>query len=260
MNEGCVTCMDQLLQSDERVDRIISQDLDIIQSPSVFSFSLDAILLADFAQVPKHHKGKVVDLCAGNGVIGLILSQKTKSPIIGIELQKRLANMAERSIQMNHLEPQVSIINGAIGDATSWIKHDSVDVVTCNPPYFAATEKSTRNPNQHLAIARHELHTNLDEVMKVTSGLLKMNGKAYFVHRPDRLLEILETMKAHRLAPKKLRFVYPKIGKEANTILIEGIKDGKDTGFRVLPPLIVYDEENNYLPEVSAMLFGKEND
>lgn len=252
--------MDQLLQSDERVDRIISQDLDIIQSPSVFSFSLDAILLADFAQVPKHHKGKVVDLCAGNGVIGLILSQKTKSPIIGIELQKRLANMAERSIQMNHLEPQVSIINGAIGDATSWIKHDSVDVVTCNPPYFAATEKSTRNPNQHLAIARHELHTNLDEVMKVTSGLLKMNGKAYFVHRPDRLLEILETMKAHRLAPKKLRFVYPKIGKEANTILIEGIKDGKDTGFRVLPPLIVYDEENNYLPEVSAMLFGKEND
>ena len=252
--------MNHLLQSDERVDRIISQDLDIIQSPSVFSFSLDAILLADFAQVPKHQKGKVVDLCAGNGVIGLILSQKTKSPIIGIELQERLANMAVRSIQMNHLEPQVSIINGAIGDATSWIKHDSVDVVTCNPPYFAATEKSTRNPNQHLAIARHELHTNLDEVMKVTSGLLKMNGKAYFVHRPDRLLEILETMKAHRLAPKKLRFVYPKIGKEANTILIEGIKDGKDTGFRVLPPLIVYDEENNYLPEVSAMLFGKEND
>lgn len=252
--------MDHLLQSDERIDRIISQNLDIIQSPSVFSFSLDAVLLADFAQVPKHHKGKVVDLCAGNGVIGLILSQKTKSPIIGIELQKRLANMAERSIQMNHLEPQVSIINGAIGDAADWIKKDSVDVVTCNPPYFAATEKSTRNPNQHLAIARHELHTNLDEVMKVTSGLLKMNGKAYFVHRPDRLLEILETMKANRLAPKKLRFVYPKIGKEANTILIEGIKDGKDTGFRVLPPLIVYDEENNYLPEVSAMLFGKEND
>ena len=252
--------MDHLLQSDERVDRIISQNLDIIQSPSVFSFSLDAILLADFAQIPKHHKGKIVDLCAGNGVIGLILSQKTKSPIIGIELQERLANMAERSIQMNHLEPQVSVINGAIGDATDWIKHDSVDVVTCNPPYFAATEKSTRNPNQHLAIARHELHTNLDEVMKVTSGLLKMNGKAYFVHRPDRLLEILETMKAHRLAPKKLRFVYPKIGKEANTILIEGIKDGKDTGFRVLPPLIVYDEENNYLPEVSAMLFGKEYD
>lgn len=252
--------MDHLLQSDERVDRIISQNLDIIQSPSVFSFSLDAILLADFAQVPKHHKGKIVDLCAGNGVIGLILSQKTKSPIIGIELQERLANMAERSIQMNHLEPQVSVINGAIGDATDWIKHDSVDVVTCNPPYFAATEKSTRNPNRHLAIARHELHTNLDEVMKVTSGLLKMNGKAYFVHRPDRLLEILETMKAHRLAPKKLRFVYPKIGKEANTILIEGIKDGKDTGFRVLPPLIVYDEENNYLPEVSAMLFGKEHD
>jgi len=252
--------MDQLLQNDERLDRLISHDLSIIQSPSVFSFSLDAILLADFAQVPKHHKGKVVDLCAGNGVIGLILSQKTKSPVIGIELQERLANMAERSIRMNNVQDQVSIIKGAIGDVSNWIPKDTVDVVTCNPPYFAATEKSTRNPNQHLAIARHELHTNLEEVMEVTSGLLKMNGKAYFVHRPDRLLEILETMKAHRLAPKKLRFVYPKIGKEANTILIEGIKDGKDTGFRVLPPLIVYNEENEYLPEVSAMLFGKESD
>lgn len=252
--------MNQLIQQDERIDRLISYNLDIIQSPSVFSFSLDAVLLGDFAQVPKHEKAKVVDLCAGNGVIGLILSQKTKSPIIGVELQQRLASMAERSIQMNDLQDQVSIIHGAIGDIGKWIPKDSVDVVTCNPPYFVATEKSTRNPNQHLAIARHELHTSLDEVMAVTSGLLKMNGKAYFVHRPDRLLEILETMKAHRIAPKKLRFVYPKIGKEANTILIEGIKDGKNNGFRVLPPLIVYDEDNNYLPEVSAMLFGKEND
>lgn len=252
--------MNQMIQEDERIDRLIRYDLDIIQSPSVFSFSLDAVLLGDFAQVPKHGKGKVVDLCAGNGVIGLMLSQKTESPVIGVELQERLANMAERSIRMNDLQEQVSVIHGAIGDVSNWIKKDSVDVVTCNPPYFAATEKSTRNPNQHLAIARHELHTSLDEVMAVTSGLLKMNGKAYFVHRPDRLLEILETMKAHRLAPKKLRFVYPKIGKEANTILIEAIKDGKNTGFRVLPPLIVYDEENNYLPEVSAMLYGKEND
>lgn len=251
--------MDQWLQEDERIDYLLSHQLKIIQSPTVFSFSLDAVLLGDFAQVPRHDRATIVDLCAGNGVVGLLLSQKTKSPIIGIELQKRLAGMAERSIQLNGLENQLTMIHGNLNQATNWIKKDSVDVVTCNPPYFINKGTSVKNPNSHLAIARHELHTNLDEVMKETSGLLKMNGKAYFVHRPDRLLEILTTMKKHRLAPKKMRLVYPKVGKEANTLLIEGIKDGKDTGFRVLPPLFVYGEDNRYLPEVSEMLYGKNN-
>ena len=230
--------MNQWLKGDERMDQLLSHNLSIIQSPSVFSFSLDAVLLADFAQPAKHDRAKVVDLCAG------------------IEIQERLVDMANRTIQVNGLEKQVSIVHGDLSDASKWIKKDTVDTLTCNPPYFAVGEKSIKNPNSHLAIARHELHTNLDEVMKVSSGLLKMNGKAYFVHRPDRLIEILETMKKYRIAPKKMRLVYPKVGKEANTLLIEGIKDGKDTGFRVLPPLFVYNEDNDYLPEVSAMLHG----
>lgn len=248
--------MEEWLQEDERIDQLLSHHLEIIQSPSVFSFSLDAVLLACFAQVPKHDRAKIVDLCAGNGVIGLLLSQKTKSAIIGIELQKRLVSMAQRSIQMNQLEQRLSVIEGTIREAGKWIKKDSVDVLTCNPPYFALGETSLKNPNPYLAIARHELHTSLNEVMQIAGGLLKMNGKAYFVHRPDRMLEILSAMQKHRLAPKKIRFVYPKEGKEANILLIEGIKDGKDTGFRVLPPLVVYSQENEYLPEVRKMLFG----
>ncbi|MEG0679034.1 MAG: tRNA1(Val) (adenine(37)-N6)-methyltransferase [Carnobacterium sp.] len=251
--------MEEWIQGDERIDQLIRHELKIIQSPSVFSFSLDAVLLGDFAQVPKHNKAKIVDLCAGNGVVGLLLSQKTKSSIMCIELQPRLADMAERSIKMNHLENQLSVVEGNIKEALKIIKKDSVDIITCNPPYFANEGLSIKNPNSHLAIARHELHMNLDELMEVTSGLLKMNGKAYFVHRPDRLLEILDAMKRHRLAPKKIRFVYPKDNKEANTLLIEGIKDGKDNGFRILPPLIVYNQDNQYLFEVKEMLYGKNN-
>lgn len=254
-----MSSLEQWIQGDERIDQLVRHNLKIIQSPSVFSFSLDAVLLGDFAQVPKHERATIVDLCAGNGVVGLLLSQKTKSPIVGLELQTRLSDMANRSIQLNGLEKQVSVIQGNIKDAATWLKKDSVDVVTCNPPYFINKGTSIKNPNSHLAIARHELHTNLDEVMQVTSGLLKMNGKAYFVHRPDRLIEILATMKKYRLAPKKMRLVYPKTGREANTLLIEGIKDGKDTGFRVLPPLFVYSEDNHYLPEVEEMLHGKKD-
>lgn len=246
------------LKADERLDKLMSVDLDIIQSPSVFSFSIDALFLADFAQVPSRANAKIVDLCSGNGVIPLLLSQRTASPIVGIEIQERLVDMARRSVALNALDEQITIIHGDLKQATDWIPHDSVDVLTVNPPYFLVDETSRKNPNEHLAIARHELFTHLDEVLKVSADLLKMRGRFFMVHRPDRFLEILAAMKANRLMPKKVQFVYPKTTKEANMLLIEGIKDGKETGFKVLPPIIVHDEEGNYRPAIREMFYGKE--
>lgn len=245
------------LKSDERIDRLMQCGLDIIQSPSVFSFSLDALLLGDFAKIPKHNRLSIVDLCSGNGVVPLLLSSKTQSSIVGVELQEKLVDMAERSISHNQLENQIRMIQGNLSDSTKWIKKESVDILTCNPPYFPVSEQSIKNPNEHLAIARHELFTNLEEVIRMISGLLKMNGKVYLVHRPDRFLEIMDTMQRYRLAPKKIRFVYPKKNKEANILLIEAIKDGKTSGFRVLPPLIVYTEDNTYSPELRKIIYGE---
>ncbi len=250
--------MDIELKHDERIDQLMQYKLEIIQSPSVFSFSLDAVLLGDFAKVPKHERAKVVDLCSGNGAVALMLSQKTRSNITAMEIQDRLVDMAERSIQLNDLENQVEMIHGDVNEATQYIKKDSVDVLTCNPPYFTVSEASHKNPNQHLAIARHELHLTLKELMTVSAGLLKTKGKAYFVHRPDRFLEIMDEMRAVDLAPKRIRFVYPKAGKEANMLLIEGIKRGKQNGLKILPPLYVYNEHGEYFPEVKRMVHGDE--
>ncbi len=91
-----------------------------------------------------------------------------------------------------------------------------------------------------------------------TGKLLKQGGKAAFVHRPGRLLDIVTAMRANRIEPKRIRFVYPKQGKEANTLLIEGIKDGKPD-LKILPPLYVYDENGEYTKEVHEMLYGKES-
>lgn len=252
--------MKDLLKNDERIDQLMQYDLKIIQSPTVFSFSLDAVLLGDFAQVPKHDHAKIVDLCSGNGAIALMLSQKTNSLVTGVEIQERLVDMANRSILMNELKDKVNMLHIDVKEIKSRIKHDSVDVVTCNPPYFKVTGESVKNPNEHLAIARHEIYLNLQEMMKATSILLKTKGKAYFVHRPERFLEILDTMRAVNLIPKRVRFVYPKEHKEANMILIEGIKNGKETGFTVLPPLFVFDQKDEYLPEVRRMIYGKERE
>ncbi|KGR89173.1 hypothetical protein CD30_17550 [Ureibacillus massiliensis 4400831 = CIP 108448 = CCUG 49529] len=246
--------MDQWLKDDERLDYLLAEDLRIIQSPSVFSFSLDAVLLSRFVSIP-YQKGQIVDLCSGNGVIPLFLSARTKAKIIGVELQERLYDMAVRSVQYNNLEEQIRLINGDVKEIPSLLGVEKYDAVTCNPPYFSINELSEKNVSEHFAIARHEIHLTLNEAIEASSRLLKQGGKAAFVHRPNRLLDIVTAMRENRLEPKRIQFVYPKRGKEANTLLIEAIKDGKPD-LKVLPPLYVYDDNNQYTAEVSEMLYG----
>lgn len=246
-----------LLKEDERIDQLYSQDVKIIQNPNCFAFSLDAVLLADFVRPNHRHKLKIVDLCAGNGAIGLFLHNKLGGNFTEVELQPQIADMAKRTIQLNNLTDRYAVLNIDIADVNDYLPKDSADVVVCNPPYFPVTAKSQKNPNRALALARHEIATNLRGVLTQMSGLLKMNGHGYLVHRPDRLTEILAECQRQRLAPKRIRFIHPKAGRDANILLLEVIKDGKPGGMKVVPPLIVSDEDGNYLPAVQELLYGK---
>lgn len=234
----------------ERVDRL-ANGLKIIQSDDVFSFSVDAVLLANFAHLTKY--SHVVDLCSGNGAVGLMVSHKTQGPIELVEIQSRLAEMAERSVRLNQLEDRVEVINADLKEALSYIKADSVDAVLCNPPYFAVHDHSRVNPNDYLALARHELTTNLDEVLAMTSRLLKTKGHLFMVHRPDRLLDIIRSMEKYQVTPKRMQLIYPKKHKEANILLIEGIKQGKAEGFKVLEPFVVHNEDGSYTDEMQVL-------
>ena len=244
-----------MLVGDERLDYLLAENLRIIQSPSVFSFSIDAVLLARFAYLPIQ-KGNIIDLCTGNGIIPLLLSTRTKGNITGVEIQERLYNMAVRSVEFNQLTNQIHMINGDLKDMPDQLGKGKFDIVTCNPPYFDTPPKGIINENEHLAIARHEILCTLEDAVKTSSLLLKQGGKAAFVHRPGRLVDILTLMQKYRLEPKRLQFVYPKLGKEANTILVEGIKDG-NRDLKILPPLIIYKENNQYTKEIEEALFGK---
>lgn len=243
------------LKEDERLDYLLAENLRIIQSPSVFAFSLDAVLLAKFVYVPIQ-KGNILDLCSGNGVIPLFLSTRSKGDITGVEIQERLYDMAVRSVEYNGLSKRITMVHGDIKDMPRTLGYGKFDVVTCNPPYFSTPPKGEVNVNEHLAIARHEILCTLEDAIKATSDLLKQGGKAAFVHRPGRLLDIVTLMRKYRLEPKRLQFVYPKQGKEANTLLIEAIKDGSPD-LKIIPPLIVYQENGEYTEEVSRILYGE---
>lgn len=243
------------LHGDERLDYLLDERMKIIQSPSVFNFSLDAVLLANFVYVPIQ-KGTLLDLCTGNAVIPLLLSERTKGTITGVEIQERIYDMAVRSIQYNGLEHRLSVIHGDINDMPKVLGNAGFDVVTCNPPYFPTPSETEYNENPHLAIARHEIYCTLEDVVRVSSTLVRHGGKVAFVHRPERLLDIVTLMRQYKIEPKRMRFVYPKAGKEANTLLVEGIKYGK-AGLKILPPLYVYKENNEYTEEMLEILYGE---
>jgi tRNA1(Val) A37 N6-methylase TrmN6 len=244
------------LIGDERLDYLLAEkDMRIIQSPSVFSFSLDAVLLAKFVYVPIQ-KGNLLDLCSGNGVIPLFLSLRTKGSITGVEIQERLFNMAVRSIEYNGLENRLHMIHGDIKEMPSTLGHGKYDIVTCNPPYFITPSNEVINENEHLAIARHEILCTLEDAVKVSSELVRQGGKVAFVHRSGRLIDMITLMRKYRLEPKRLQFIYPKKGKEANTLLIEATKDGKPD-LKILPPLIVYQDNDEYTTGMRKILYGE---
>ncbi len=133
-----------LLHPNERIDQLYAAGIQIIQSPEVFSFSLDAVLLANFPKIPK--RGRIVDLCAGNGAVGLFVSQQTQGTVELVELQPRLADMAQRSITLNQLEAQVAVYQLDLKDSLTQIPADSCDLVLCNPPYFKNLPTNEKNP------------------------------------------------------------------------------------------------------------------
>ena len=237
----------------ERLDDLQCNNLFLIQNPSKFCFGIDAVLLANF--VKAKNGGHIIDLCTGSGIVPVLLSAKTSAKrITGIEIQKDIADMANRSVLYNSLEEKIDIINDDIANALKYIKPCSVDTISVNPPYMKDTT-AIKNPDLPLAIARHELLTDLETVVGISGKLLKENGKFFMIHKPSRLSEIFAVLKKNRIEPKRIRFVHPYINSKANLVLIEGIK-GSGAWLDVEPPLAVYKDKNVYTDEV-LKIYGR---
>ena len=224
------------------------KNLRIMQDNEMFNFSLDSVLLPNFVTINKNIS-RILDIGCGNAPIPLILSTKTKAKIIGVEIQKKSYELAIESVKMNNLENQIEIVNQDINEYYKFDKTDSYDIITCNPPFFKYIETSNINKNDYKTIARHEVKLNLDNIFNISKKLLKNNGVVAIVHRPERLVEILESMKKNNIEPKRIRFVYPKKNMDANILLVEGKKNGKP-GLKILPPLYSHLDNGEYTEEV----------
>ena len=235
----------------ERLDDILGyKNLKIYQNSNYFAFSLDSIILANYVNIRLRDR-QIVDFCTGNAVVPLILSKRTKAKIYGVEIQKALANLAEKSVNYNKLSDQIEIVNEDVKEFSK--KNISkFDLVLCNPPYFKINEKSSLNESYEKKIARHEIMINLEEVCDCAKKVLKDNGNLCLVHRSDRLMEILEILRSNNFEPKRIKFVYENINKESTLVLIEAQKLGK-VGLKVEKPLILYELDGKITEEYERL-------
>lgn len=233
----------------ERIDDLQYKGLKIIQDTEGFCFGIDSILLTEFAKDMKNGRS-IVDLGTGTGILGILLSKKVNPlKVVGVEVQKDVAEMASRSIIINKLENVMEIVNEDINELS--LDKNSFDYVVTNPPYKKNGTGLT-NPNERQYISRHETTVNLEDWVKAVNSLLKDKGAMYMVHRTDRLVEIIDVLRQYRLEPKRIRFVYPYVNKEANLVLIKAVKNGNQF-LKVEKPLVIYRKDGNYTDEVLSI-------
>lgn len=236
------------LKENERIDDLEFKGLKIIQNKSGFCFGMDSVLLSDFAKEIKK-ESKIADLGTGTGILGILLCGKTQNTkIVGVEIQKEVAEMAQRSVKLNDLQDRFTVICEDIKNLKGKYEAGSFDAVVTNPPYKKQGTGGI-NEQETKLISRHEISANLEDFILVASYLLKDQGSIYMVHRPERLVDILVTFRKYKLEPKILKLVYPNQGKEPNLILIKAIKNAKQF-LKLEKPLYVYNEDGNYTEEI----------
>lgn len=243
--------MEIKLKENEKIEDLQYKNLKIIQNKKGFCFGIDSILLSDFAKEIKKN-AKVVDLGTGTGIIATLLCKKTQlKEIVGIEKQKEVYEMAKRSIGLNQLENQFKILDEDILNLANVLEKNAFDAIVTNPPY---KKKGTgvKNEEEKKIISRHETTATLEDFIKVSKELLKDKGEFYMVHRPDRLVDIINLMRTYQIEPKILRFVYSNETSEPKLILIKGIKNAKPF-LKVQKNLYIYNRNGEYTDEINKI-------
>lgn len=235
-----------ILKAEESLDDLILGDMQVIQSTQGYRFSLDAVLLAHF---PDPSFNQIVELGGGSGVISLIMAWRAPQANFRlIEIQPSMVERAGRSIALNNLEERIKVIEGDIREIEQVLPQECADLVISNPPFWRKGEgKVSRNTEE--AIARHELHLNLEELVQKGVYLLRQGGKMDIIHRADRLDEAMEIFRKNKTPVRRMRLIHSFINKEARLVLIEAEKN-RPGPLHIMPPLIIYDKPGEYGAEL----------
>ena len=235
----------------ETFDTLFGGKVKVIQEKNGYRFSIDAFLLAGFVWLRRGDR--VIDLGTGVGIIPLILGTRGEDAeqIVGVEIQKQLAELAKRNVLINGLEDLITIYHGDFKGLNDAFAPSSFDVLVTNPPYYRVSSGRI-NPCSQKAIARHEITCTINDVLQASCYLLKEGGRMFIIFPATRAITLFDNLRSASLEPKRIRWIYSREGEEAKFILTEAHKGGGE-GVEVLPPLFVYTVNGSYTPEMEAL-------
>lgn len=238
----------------DTLDDLLINDLKVFQARHGYRFSIDAVLLAHFPELGDVKN--IIDIGTGSGVIPLLLSQRTRAAITGIEIQEAMAARAAKSVELNSLQGQINIIRADINQIQNLLSAGCANLVVSNPPYWKKGEgKLSANPEE--AVARHEIALTLEQLIEQAAYLLVPRGKLALIQRADRLPEALKLLTDYRFAAHRLRTVHANRRTEARMILLEAVK-GSRSGLKIMSPLCIYQEDGSYSREIEEMYNNEE--
>lgn len=242
-----------LKRDGETIDEFFQGRLKILQKEKGYRFSVDSLLLADFATLQRGDR--VVDLGTGSGIISLTLALRFPETVITeVEIQENLADMAARSIMLNNMSDRIRVCAGDVKEIRGLFSAQSFDVAIFNPPY-RRLDSGRINPDSEKAIARHEIKGTLEDFLTSARYLLKESGRVYAIYPARRIVQIIAAMRGNGVEPKRLRVVHSNKTSGGVFILAEGIK-GAGEEVQILPPLFIYHEDGRYSKEVQAIFNG----
>ncbi len=234
---------------DETQDTFYHGRILVCQKKRGYRFAVDAPMLADFIQTK--NTDRCLELGTGCGVISLLLSIKPFLHITALEIQKSLAELARRNVQLNHLEKRIRIIHADFLDFRS---PNKFDVVFSNPPYIKA-KAGHLSATSEKSIAKHELKCDILGTMQKTAALLKKKGRAYFIFTAKRRSEFARAVEDAGLNLQAMRLVYPRKGSQPNFLLSECVFPPSET--RLISPLVLFDKTGEYTPEAKEIFIGR---
>ena len=211
-----------------------------------FPLGTDAVACAWFADFPKN--SRICDLGCGSGAISLMLLASDRSlQITGIELMPQAAALAKENAKVNELP--FSVIEADLRKIRELLPAGCMDGVVSNPPYFPVG--SGFAAKGILAQARSEETCTLSQLTEAAGWLLKTGGRFVLVHRPERLADLICSLRQAKLEPKRVRFVRHSAQLPVSLVLIEARKGGKP-GLSYEHDLILQDDQGE-TPEYQRM-------
>lgn len=189
----------------------------------VFPLGGDTLALGEFATVRKNWR--VCDLGAGSGALLLLLKRREEGlSLTGVELDPLSTSTARNNLVQNGLDGHILCADLR----TAPLPAGSFDLVISNPPYFPLASGPSAGP------ARSEEQCTLDELCTCAARLVRNGGRFALCHRPERLADLMCTLRAHDLEPKRMKLLSHSPTRAPSVVLLECVKQGRP-GLEILP-------------------------